>query len=286
MQVKSALVQATQKLVRAGLESATLDARVLLQHVLSVTAEWLVANHARALDAEMLAKFDAVILRRCAHEPVAYITGMQDFWKDRFSVSRDTLIPRADSETMIEAACALIKGREAPRTILDLGTGSGCLLLSLLREFPAAEGVGIDISAGALNVAKHNTKLLSLDARSTFLLGDMRDNSSLPESPQHYDIIVSNPPYIPSDDIAFLARDVKDFEPRLALDGDSDGLNFYRSLFKWLPKRMHASSVCLLEVGHDQAQDVTALAHGAKLGRTQTFQDLAGMHRVVCVQTA
>ena len=279
--LQQSLITATTQLTQAGIDTAALDARLLFQHVLQVPSEWLVAHAYAPLSEQQHANYERVISRRADHEPVPYILGYKDFWKDRFAVTPDTLIPRADSETLIEAALKIYQHKPAPRTILDLGTGSGCLLLSLLREFENARGMGVDISEGALRVARANAHSLGLSHRCDFFLADMTDESTLPETPRHVDTIISNPPYISSGEIANLAISVRDFEPRSALDGGMQGLNFYAALFNWLPKRMHDSSVVLFEVGQGQAPDVVALAAHDSTRNTQTYNDMASVARVV-----
>ncbi len=273
---------ATTTLTQAGIDTAALDARVLLQHVLDVSPEWLVAHAHAPLSEEAQARFSAAISRRARHEPVAYITGYQDFWKDRFAVSPATLIPRPDSETLIEAALTLY-AHQPPATLLDLGTGTGCLALSLLREFPSAHALGVDLREDALAVALRNAQALGLDQRITFACGDMADEASLPALPETFDLIISNPPYIPTTQMHTLPASVGGFEPPSALDGGTQGLNYYAACFKWLPKRMHDSSVCLFEVGYDQAEDVALLAKHHMTCTTQTYNDLAGHARVVSI---
>lgn len=279
--VQAALARATRTFAEAGIETPALDARLLLQHTMRVPTEWLIAHGDDTLSAHDLSTFELLTARRAAHEPLAYITGEKAFWKDTFFVTPDTLIPRGDSETLIEAALAVFPDTAAPLRILDLGTGTGCLLLSLLREYQHATGTGIDIHAATRDVAARNAERLGLRARAQFHLGDMNDDATLPATPESFDLIISNPPYIRSTDMACLPRDVRDHEPHRALDGGDDGLNFYVNLFKWLPKRMQPSSVVMFEVGHDQALDITALAVRRGFSDTRTFHDLSSVARVV-----
>lgn len=270
-----------RRLDDAGAASSALDARLLMQHVLGVSTEWLIGHDDDVLQPADYERFMQLITRRATHEPLAYITGEKAFWKDTFLVTRDTLIPRADSETLIEAVLELLPDKRAPLNVLDLGTGTGCLLLSVLREYENAHGLGIDIHAPTITVASANAAMLHLNHRAQFALGDMNDEASLPRTPEIFDLIISNPPYIRSADMQGLQPDVHEHEPHRALDGGSSGLNFYVNLFKWLPKRMRPSSVVMFEVGHDQAQDVTALAIADGFSDTRTFHDLAGIGRVV-----
>lgn len=286
-QIISQLLQtATKQLSTANIDSAALDARLLLQHVLQQPHEYLITHHDQMLGDDDITAFEKLLARRLTHEPIAYLLGYQDFWKDRFLVSPDTLIPRADSETLIEGCVKLMPDRERKHQILDLGTGSGCLLLSLLREYEHAQGTGIDRSDGALSIARKNAERLDLNHRTQFLSGDMCDETTLPESPEIFDIIACNPPYICMSAIEGLQEDVKNFEPLCALDGGMQGLNFYKSVFNWLPRKTHTHSVALFEVGHDQARDVAALANQHKLNTVEIFKDIAGHQRIVAVMNA
>jgi release factor glutamine methyltransferase len=273
------------KLENAGIETAALDARLLLQHALKKPHEYLISYSDMPLSPSTTAHCDGFIDRRLKREPVAYITNIQDFWKDPFHVTPNVLIPRGDSETLIETCLKLLPDHAQKYRILDLGTGSGCLLLSLLREYKNAQGFGMDISEAALKIARKNAQNLALNNRASFLCANMRDEVSLQNAPDtwpdKYDIIVCNPPYISDSDMASLSDNVKNFEPHCALAGGLQGLNFYIDLFKWLPKHMHAFSVALLEVGYDQADEVKALAQQNKYGYVEKFYDLAKIARVI-----
>ena len=284
--VQAALARATQQLSLTGSDTAALDARVLLQHALGVSREWLIGHGDAALSNAQEECFSALVARREAHEPIAYIMGKESFWKDTFIVTPDTLIPRGDSETLIEAVLTMLPDTSEPLRVLDLGTGTGCLLLSILREYKNATGIGVDIYEPTRAVAARNAQALGLAARAQFVLGDMNDETTLPRTPERFDLIISNPPYIRSADMRGLQRDVIAHEPHRALDGGDDGLNFYVNLFKWLPKRMAPSSVAMFEVGHDQAADVSTLATQNGWSTTRTFHDLASIARVVacCVE--
>lgn len=279
--IQAGLRNAARILDGAGMASPALDARLLLQYVLNVSTEWLISHDDDLLQPVAYERFMTLVKRRASHEPLAYITGEKAFWKDTFIVTPDTLIPRSDSETLIEAVLTLFPNKRTSLNVLDLGTGTGCLLLSILREYEKAHGLGIDIHDATLSIAIRNADKLGLAARAQFALGDMNDEASLPQTPEIFDLIISNPPYIKTSDMADLEADVREHEPHRALDGGNDGLNFYVNLFKWLPKRMRPSSVVMFEVGHDQALDVTALAVRNRFSDTRTFHDLAGIGRVV-----
>lgn len=249
------LREAIQTLANAAIESAALDARLLLLHALDISHEALIRDGDALMSAGQAEAFEALVTRRAAHEPMAYILGYRDFWKDRFEVNAHTLIPRPDSESLIEAVLEVAGERAGePLNILDICTGSGCLLVSLLREFSHANGVGCDISHGALEAAKRNAAAAGMAERAQFICGDMIKSLAM-----RADIIVSNPPYISRNDVDALEKQVREYEPRAALEGGNDGLNFYRQLAENAPKLLNKHGIIALEVGHDQADAVSAL---------------------------
>ena len=187
-------------------------------------------------------------------EPVYRILGYRYFWKDKFFLSSDTLEPRSDTETLIEAALSLFPDKSTPLTLLDLGTGSGCILLSLLREFSNATGVGVDISEKALQTAQKNASALNLDTRSAWRQSNWGDSVE-----GEFDLIISNPPYIPSQVIETLDDNVKHFDPKQALDGGESGLDPYIYLAKTLPRLMHKNTLIMFEIGYDQKEAVIEL---------------------------
>lgn len=254
-------------------DAAALEARMLAARAWGMNAEGLVQH---AHDVRDSAALEALVARRLMHEPVSHILGEKEFWKDTFEVTADVLTPRADSETMIEA---LLRQQAAPARILDLGTGSGCLLLSVLREYPNATGVAVDQSAAALAVAQRNAARLGLSERCAFVQSDWCANVQ-----GQFDVILSNPPYIPRADIETLSADVRLFEPRAALDGGVDGLDCYRSILLQVLPHATAGALLLFEVGAGQADDVAMLgqAHGFTL--IDISPDLAGISRVVVLQ--
>ncbi len=213
------------------------------------------------------------IKRRLAGEPVAKIIGKKGFWKDEFIVSKDVLDPRPDSETLIEAVLSKFPNKTEPLRILDLGTGSGCLLLSLLGEYKNATGIGLDISEKALEIARQNAHT----CRVTFVQRDMRkDLSDL----GRFDIMVSNPPYIPTVEIQTLDKDVKEYDPLLALDGGADGLDFYRALAK-----QHLAPTLFIEIGKDQENQIIPLFEQQGWKFVQSWKDLGGITRVLYFTT-
>ena len=275
VRLTDALTQAQRYLAQAGVAEPRREARLLASHLLGVSPATLLAADTK-LDA---AAFDALVARRAAREPLAYITGKQGFWTLTLDVSPDTLIPRADSETLIEAALAALPDRPQVRRVLDLGTGTGCLLLAALSEYPDAFGVGTDLSAEAAGLARRNAAAAGLASRATFLAGDWA--AALSAS---FDLILANPPYIESPAITGLMPEVGRHEPRRALDGGPDGLQAYAALMPQLARRLAPGGVGVLELGAGQEQAVVGLAVRAGLSHVTTRPDLAGIARAMVVR--
>lgn len=230
---------------------------------------------AAARSAEELAAF---IDRRCQYEPVSKIIGHRGFWKSDFITTKDVLDPRPDSETMIEAVLHTCSDTTQPYRILDIGTGSGCLLFSLLDEYSNARGTGLDISEQALTVAYANQGSRQADLR----VGDFMH--SFPTDMGLFDIVVSNPPYIPTADIATLAPDVRLYDPIIALDGGTDGLDAYRALARHIPSVLSSKGFVFLEVGIHQSSSVAALFEASGFHHIATHSDLGGIPRIVVLQ--
>lgn len=265
---------AAAALAAAGIDSPRLEARLLLRHVLGVPMEVLLGYPERMVAARQRAVFRSLVARRVAREPLAYILGEREFWSLPFRLTPATLVPRPDSETLVDAAIARIVDRTRPLRILDLGTGSGCLLLALLSEFPAAWGVGIDLSADALDVASANARALGLAERACWARGHWSDAIG-----GSFDLIVSNPPYVASADLAGLAPEIALFEPRMALDGGPDGLVCFRAILPALRALWKPDSLVLFEIGADQAASVAALARENGLRDVEILQDFSGASR-------
>lgn len=262
------------QLSAAGIETADIEARILLEDVAEIPKSEFLFSKGKELSAVIADKIQTIIDRRIAGESLGRILGYRDFWKSRFYLSPDTLEPRPDTETLIEVA---LEGR-APRTILDLGTGTGCILLSLLQEFPDAVGVGVDIADGAVAAARVNAKRLGLENRVTFLCGSWLD--PLPENSK-FDLVVSNPPYIPSEEIRNLQKEVKNHDPILALDGGEDGLLPYKFLLPNLKNVLEQDGVILFEFGAGQLSDLTRIVEDAGATLIRTAHDLGGHPRVI-----
>lgn len=274
--ITAQLAHARTALAPIARENAGLEARLLAAHAWNMSAEELVLHGNDTRDAQ---RFAALIARRLTAEPVAQILGEKHFWRDKFYVTRDVLTPRADSETIIETLLRLRPDHKAALRILDLGTGSGCLILSALREYGSARGVAVDQSPAALAVATRNAAALKLDNRCEMLQSDWCSNLR-----GTYDVILSNPPYIPAANIATLDADVRSHEPHSALNGGADGLDCYRNIVQQLREHAAPGALLLFEVGHDQAADVTALGVAAGWTSLGTYNDLAGIGRVVALE--
>jgi release factor glutamine methyltransferase len=259
-----------------GFDTPDLDARLLVGHALGLDHSALAVTPARALTHAETERIDALLARRLAHEPVARIRGSKEFWSLPFGVTPDVLVPRPETETVVEAALALV-ARERALCIADLGTGSGAILLALLSELPAAHGIGTDRSERALAVARRNADDLGLLGRAAFVACHFADAIA-----GACDLIVANPPYIPSDTIATLAPEVRDYDPRLALDGGRDGLAAYRVIAGQAARVLAPGGWLAVEIGVGQAEPVTALLaqHGLE-PQGEPRHDLAGRPRVV-----
>lgn len=265
-------------LLRAAVEllpgpTARLDAEVLLAHVLGCERLDLLADRG-PIDGRAVARFQALIARRRQGEPVAHLTGRREFWSLDLAVTPDVLVPRPESETLIEAAVAFFtaKGR-APASILDLGTGSGALLLAALSVWPDAWGVGLDRSVAALRVASGNARTLGFGARVSFLASDWGDALE-----GRFDLVLANPPYVPTE--ADLPREVRLYEPAMALFAGPDGLAAYRRILPQLPRLLAPAGVAVLELGAGQQGVVGALASAMGF-RPRFLADLAGIARAV-----
>lgn len=264
-------------LTEAGIAEAKLDARLLLEFACGTDHNTLLAHPEREVSESEAKEYEEFLNRRSKREPLAYIIGKWDFMGLSFAVNKNVLIPEQDTEVLVEEAMRFL---EDGFRILDLCTGSGCIALSLLNYSNNTTAVGTDISEEALSVAKENAKDLSLSERAlmvkTDLFPEMDDDGS------KFDLIVSNPPYIRSDVIETLAPEVKDYEPRLALDGDADGLVFYRRIIDEAPKYLFSNGYLIMEIGYDQAFEVTELLEKAGCYHDiEVIKDYAGNDRVV-----
>ena len=275
------LCQAGQRLRGAAIEAPRLEARRLLAHVLNTSEEALLRDPRAPVPAEKAAHFAALLARRVAHEPFAYLTGRVGFWTLDVEVSPATLIPRADSESLVEAALEACTDKRAPLSVLDLGTGTGALLLAVLSELPAASGVGVDLKPEAAALAARNAARLGLAGRARFLAGDWAAALA-----GRFDLVLCNPPYIESGAIAGLMPEVARHEPASALDGGADGLDAYRRIIADLPRLLAPRGVAVLELGQGQQAAVEALAKAAGLTPEACRADLGGVPRALVLRAA
>jgi release factor glutamine methyltransferase len=281
------LRQVRDRLAAGGVDEPEADARALLLEATGLAPLDLITGAGDALDEGAAARLEGLVVRRLAGEPVGRIRGQRLFWGLPIRLSVGTLEPRHDSEALIEEALLRFKTRrgEALR-VLDLGTGSGCLLLALLSEWPMARGLGIDLSDDAVRTASANAALNGLDGRSVFRTGSWTTAVSKAESRAGFDLVISNPPYIPAGEIAALAPEVRSHDPRLALDGGPDGLNAYRVIIPALAGLIAPGGGAVLEIGAGQEGDVSALAREAGFSRISTRRDLGGRVRAIGLWTS
>jgi len=266
---------------RHGRESPRLDAELLVAHALRMRRIDLYLQFDRALADSEVAAVRELVRRRGAGEPIAYITGVRDFFSRSFAVDPAVLIPRPETETLVESALEVARRRGITR-IAELGTGSGCIAVTLARELSDVQVVAVDCSAAALEVAARNARTHAVDARVHLALGSWAD--ALHEPVQ---MIVSNPPYVTRGELAAVARDVRDHEPQLALDGGDDGLDAYRALLASLPGKLDPGASLLLEVDPRRARHVESMVRDALPGvATRMADDLGRMPRVIVAQAA
>ena len=275
IQTASMVLRNGTRLLTAAIgDGASRDARILMAHMMGVETDRLTVELSRMITPTQVSQFEHMIKRRAGNEPISHITGKRAFWKQDFKVSADVLDPRPETETLVELA---LDGA-APETILDLGTGSGCILLSLLGEFPDAQGIGTDLSEAALQVARQNAENLDLSDRVTFQTADWFDGVK-----DRFNLIVSNPPYITAKEMAALSPDVRDFEPHLALTPGGDGLAAYRKIAAGLAGFLAPGGRALFEIGYLQGEEVVGIFSEAGFAVVTLHKDLGGHDRVVAV---
>jgi release factor glutamine methyltransferase len=264
---------------QAGIESAEADARLLISHALGLNRTALLTNGERVLSANEMSAIEALAARRLQREPVSRILGRKEFWSLTLDVSPAVLDPRPDTETIVESALEFIDStgaRDRPLRLLDIGTGSGALLLALLSELINASGIATDISPAAIDVARGNAQRLGLASRCSFVVCNIADGVAGP-----FDLIVSNPPYIEHSAIATLDPEVRDHDPMLALDGGPDGLDCYRAIAAQAPRLLAPGGRLIVELGAGQEQAVSALFTKARMCVDTARPDLAGLPRAL-----
>lgn len=273
--LKDAFSEGSKMLKLSNIEAPVVTAGAMLCHVLGCDKAFLYSHDDYSLSKCEYDKYFEALKRRIDGEPLQYIIGSQEFMSLDFIVSPDVLIPRQDTEILVEAVIEFAKGKEHVN-ILDIGTGSGCIAISLAYFIKNSRVTGLDISKGALSIARKNAEKCEVSDRVTFIESNLFENVAS----RDFDIIVSNPPYIPRQDVDTLERQVKDFEPRSALDGGIDGLDFYRKIVKESIGYLKPKGLLAFEVGFDQAQDVIKIMEDS-FDDLKTEKDLAGIERVV-----
>jgi release factor glutamine methyltransferase len=278
--LRDIVARVAERLAAAGVETARGDAWLLLAAATGRQRAHLMAGGAQALTASEEARLDQLVCRRAAREPMAYVLGEKEFWSLPFRVSPAVLIPRPETETVVEAALAQVCDRRAPLRLLDLGTGSGCLLLALLSELPQATGLGVDVGGEALGVARANAERLGLAPQARF-----EQRSWGVGLDGIFDLIVSNPPYVGAADLNRLEPEIRDFEPQLALIAGPDGLDAYRALLPDCARLLAEGGSVALEIGQGQGDAVAALLAGHGLAVVDRRPDLAGIERCLVART-
>ncbi|MBU6140498.1 MAG: peptide chain release factor N(5)-glutamine methyltransferase [Proteobacteria bacterium] len=276
--ISKALAQAKQILNSKGVSNAGLDSLILLAHALSFSKEQIIFNPERQLTEGEERKFFDLINRRAAREPVSHLIGKREFFGEDFLVSRDVLDPRPDSEILIESVLKKFPDREKKLKILELGVGSGCLIITLLKTYRDAVGTAVDISETALVVAQKNSEKHQTNSRLKILKSDL---FSALNHEEKFDLIISNPPYIPAADIEELEPEVRIHEPRTALDGGKDGLDFYRRIAAEAKNFLAESGAIFLEIGFGQSKSVTEIFAQNDFQLTSSALDLSGVIRVL-----
>jgi len=285
--LRDVIEQAAQILTRAGCESARLDAEVLLGHAMGLTREQLIVMANLPLVAEQEERWQSLLARRLQREPIAHIIGRQEFWSLAFQVSGDVLIPRPETERLIEVALLLAAQlrRDEPLRVLDIGTGSGAIAVSLAKELPLARVYATDIVPSALAIARRNATLHGVADRITFRCGDLF--AAIADQMASFELIVANPPYIRRAEIAALKTEVRQWEPRSALDGGVDGLDFYRRIAGRAAQFLALNGAIALEIGADMGPEVLPILIQSGLSRDVAIvQDYAGRDRVAVARVA
>ena len=275
MNIQSALTEGLNILRNKSILSAKLDSEILMAKALGKKREYIILNNDKIIKEQNLKYFKKLVHERATRKPIAYLLNKKFFWNSEFYVNKNTLIPRPDTETIIEQILKSTKNKKY-LNILDIGIGSGCILLSVLNERKNFYGTGIDISKNSLNICKINAKKLLLDRRVKFFKSDV-DKFAIGK----YDLIVSNPPYIKTSDLKYLESDVVKFEPKLALDGGLDGLSVIRKVIKKSSELLKKNGKFILEIGFDQKNKVIKLLNNKGFYINSTAKDLANNDRCI-----
>lgn len=282
MNLAEAINIATKKLAAAGIGTSRLDAELLLRHTLKRNRAWLLAHIHDALNDQLRGIFEQAVERRAKREPLQYITGMQEFWGLMFAVTPEVLIPRPETELIIETILPSVRDRDLPYTIIDLCTGTGCIAVVLASELPAARVIAIDKSSAALAVARENACAHYVADRIWFVEGDLTAPLEALDIDGQVDIIVSNPPYIRSGDAASLQPEVRDYEPALALFAGPEGTEVQRRIIDAATRYLKNKGLLVIEMGIGQAEPLAdSLKENGQYGSYEILKDLAGIDRVI-----
>ncbi|WP_435097266.1 peptide chain release factor N(5)-glutamine methyltransferase [Candidatus Pelagibacter bacterium nBUS_27] len=275
MNIQSAVIEGTNILKNKSILSAQLDTEILMAKALGKNREYIILNHDKVLNIENLEYFKKLVQERATRKPIAYLLKKKFFWKSEFCVNKNTLIPRPDTEIIVEQILKVTKHKSYLR-ILDIGIGSGCILLTILKERKSFYGTGIDISKNSIKISKINAKKLFVDERVKFYKSDVDKFAQ-----GKYDLIVSNPPYIKKSDLKYLESDVLKFEPKLALDGGLDGLSVIRKVIKKSSELLKKNGKFILEIGFNQKSKVIKLLNNKGFYINSTVKDLAKNDRCI-----
>lgn len=274
--IGEALIRAVNVLRQNKIENARLDAEVLLSHVLKLSRINLIVNSRDIISQKKLDEFNLLIKRRASKEPVAYIVGEKEFMSLTFIVNKNVLVPRPETEQIIEEALAI-----KPQRIIDVGTGSGAIAVSLAYYLPNSQVIAVDISEKALQVAQKNAEKQNVAQRIRFIEGNLLDSLDVADNYERFDLITANLPYIPISEIENLPDDVRLYEPVLALEGGDNGLKLYYNLYPAAKRLLRYGGLLLLEIGYDQAEELCVFLEREKAFKTEVLKDLAGLDRVV-----
>ncbi len=277
--IRESLEEGSHTLKKSGVDSYRIDARLLLAKALGYSIEEVIIKYDEEIDAGSRSRFLDFISRRARKEPLSYLTGVKEFYGMDFAVDKNVLIPRPDSEVLVEGVLNSFNSDDEIE-ILELGVGSGCLLLSILKHMNKASGVGVDIQRGAVDIAKRNYQNLKLGNKAEFISEDWNNF----KMDRKFDLIISNPPYITSKDILDLQEDVREYEPNAALEAGEDGLDAYRSLAPVLKKHLKENGLIFLEFGEGQNRGVQDIMLGYGFSVERVIQDLSGKDRCIVLR--
>ena len=269
----------TKKLFDSGIETSSLDSRIILKEVFCFDEKELILNSQSMVTKNKISEVDKILARRISGEPVSKIFGKRDFYKSTFLISEDVLDPRPETELIIEIANNFILDK-GYKNFIDLGTGSGCIILSILKDNKSLRAIGIDISNKAINIAQKNCSNLNLEKQATFLVSNWLSKVS-----GSYDLIISNPPYIPSKDVDALSANVKNYDPLISLDGGEDGLKCYRQIAEDINRVIGKNGRVVLEIGYNQAEDVIKIFESKDFIFLDKYIDINGLDRILTFES-